>query len=1668
MRRDQGILLDPVATTSELKDAYVRYVTTTLPIRNPSLRDNFRDCLEEQNAFVKGPYLEATPPFKPHDKSYRELVDAGLLAQGFLRIGDPDFPLDRRPYQHQYHAFVKLIEENRNVILATGTGSGKTEAFLVPIINYLFREQERGELCPGVRALLLYPMNALANDQLSRLREMLHNAPEITFGRYTGDTRAGYKDALEAYRNEHAKDPRFRDPLPNELLCRDQMHETPPHILLTNYAMLEYLLLRPQASPLFEHDTWRFIVLDEAHVYDGAKGIEMAMLLRRLKDRVVNSERGRLQCIGTSATLSGQGQDARAEVADFASELFSESFEPSDVIEGERMRMHRPATDSHKALPVSLYQRLAQRVGQGVTTSHDAVNALADICREEGVDEWYLAGACEKAGQPTAPESHDESATLAVDKFLYELLKSDEALSRVQSLLDDKPVRSLEELARQAFPDLPEQEGRAVLVSLVHLAARAKSAASDLPLLPVRYHVFMRALEGGYIRLWPEPRLYLRPRGSELVDGREVPVFEAAVCTNCGALYLVGDPDAVEQNQLRQTPLAGAEYVGYKAKLFLLDPLDGWVGTADNDDEGAIADEQDNAEASDLYKYHLCICCGMLRSDTAEMSGHCPCTDGGHWVSVVEAETAKDDTVRRCLVCGVRTQQRPIVSRLVLGRDAPIAVIATTLYQHLPPQPKRSVAERHARPVRQFIVFADSRQDAAFFAPYLERTYDRILWRRILWQAVSKHSTEAKQWDPERLTRAAIRLAKEHEVLPYGGRDTYIEDEAWRHVLAELLRLDRHNDLEATGLLAFRLRRWDGWAPPEFLASKPWFLTQDEAWTLLEALLSMARAYGPVAFPGGGNILPSDPFFAPRNREMFLVRQGGRRAAGQLSWNPAPGASNGREDYLLKLRGASDEAARSEARATLDRLWDHLTDECADHLLTRRSQSNGIVLWQLRLDAWLLAAPQLGNGQWYQCDKCGKLTQINLRDLCPQYRCNGHLRPCDPDESLRENHYRTIYAASPDRVPLVSLSVKEHTAQLASTEARRVQEQFLAGDLNALSCSTTFELGVDIGELQAVLMRNVPPTTANYLQRAGRAGRRTDSVGFAVTYAQRLMHDMYYYQNPESMISGEIRPPRVRVANEKIILRHMNAVALSAFWRRHPDCFYAKPGERGEECQAFFGTEQDEDNPTTGYHLFLEFLRGKPREVQDALRRIVPNTERSDEGKRLQEYLGVENWGLWVRNLGGDGNGVLDRAAAVYYGDLQELAGYMERLDRSSHNFGARWDRAQKVMATIKGRSLIGFLARMGVLPKYGFPVDVVPLDTTYTNPPQQSVGPHVDPRGLQLERELHLAIAEYAPGCEVVAGGYLWRSAGLKRVPQKSWEKRQFWVCERCGRYYSRLAESKEEPIKCTACEPDFRRGGHGRVYGGTFVKPEFGFVTASDVPGRPGERRPRRVYLTEVYFAGADKATSAGEEELPLEGGCLLRARGYRDATLAVVTRNAFHICDKCGWAVPHGDRRRSHKSPTGGDCPGRLPKQPEYLGYEFGTDICALKFVGLDPAGQDRDSFWYSLLYSLVEGAAEALGIARHDLSGVLYADQYYCPQIILYDDVPGGAGHTWRLVHEDGALRAMLEEAFRRTEGHCGCGPEVSCYGCLRNYDNQRHHDRLRRGMAHEALRQLLGR
>lgn len=1668
--------LHPIAAFSAVRDEYLRYLRSFFRFRDPMFEAQFAREISNPGRLVRGPLLESVPPFVP-GPSIRDLVREGVLCDGFERLcalAGPELPYDRPLYVHQARAIRLAVGEGRSIVVATGTGSGKTESFLLPILDRLLRQEDEGRLGPGVRALLLYPMNALANDQVKRLRRILARYPSIKFGRYTGQTEDEPRRARAEFRKINPGEPE----LEHELKSREEMQERPPHILLTNYAMLEYLLLRPQDTALFEGpsaSTWSDVVVDEAHVYDGANGAEVAMLLRRLRDRVA---RGRpLRCFATSATL-GSGPSANGAAAAFARTLFDHAFEPTDVVHAERLELSAPTgTEPWRPSP-ALYEAL----GRGVEREA-SIAELASMCTRHGLspqiveaarrrreptsrppegravaapdDPWGLGSAA--APPQAAPEPHvgDEVAA-----FLHGVLVGDGNLATLRRLLKAKGPTLVTELIGGVFGD-EDEPGRLLeaLVQLVRVAAMARQDAQSTALLPARYHVFCRAIDGVFVSLVEEPlaglgsgrRLFLERCDRHDVQGRSVRVYELAACRRCGLELVFGYLRVTEHQTRELVQLSPAER---EASDVVLEPAYFALGVeepapVDDDNEvlqpvltpdapeskpAAPGETDGTPQAGDTGRqarppkatkkgkkgaqnrgataeaYRLCAVCGTVEEGPVA-AGACRCPGGGSWIPVQRAATSRTDELKCCPSCGGTASGGETHLRFLTGQDAPVAVIAAALYHQLP------ALDRTPSGGRKLLCFADSRQDAAFFAPYMERSYGTLLQRRVMAMALEQAKGAV---DFETLADLVRRVGESKGLFPKGATPMERQTDARRWVMREVLALDRDIGLLGRGLLHVDLQEVPP-LPRQILEA--WRLDAEQGKGLVKSLLCGLIPQRAVEFPLG--VQPTHEDFEPTNFETFVRAQGSDRMKRILSWVPATPAGNNRR--LDLLRRVLERSRGAPAMADLGQDLRSLFDWAVRHarLLVPKTVPNEGEVVQLPLTKLAFCATA-GAGEvrhLWRCDRCQLATPFSCMDVCPGYRCGGTLARATFSD---EDHYRRYYLG----LEPIPMRVLEHTAQLATAEAAKVQSDFVAGEVNVLSCSTTFELGVDVGELQAVLLRNVPPTTANYVQRAGRAGRRTDSAAFCVTYVQRRSHDLAHYARPERLVGGEIRAPRVKLANPKIARRHLHSVVLAHFFR-------TRARDAVGTCEDFFAADGAKTSAVDG---LAEHLRDRPSEVAEALRRCLP--------PELHDELGLEGW-KWELQLLGD-LGLLRRAREEYEEEVSQFRTL--RDEAKNDNKLGRAKQLQEYLNTIQRRELLGYLASRGVLPKYGFPVDVVPL---------KLYGHREAARRLELERDLSLAISEYAPGSAVVAGGRLWTSRALALRKDRKLPPTDYSEC-RCG-WFRRWAGAAEiKPVECPRCRSD-------RLTHGSYVIPEFGFATLSEEePKAPGSTRPLRVWASRVHFV-SDDATDhevvLGDGERRRTVSLARRARGELVLVNAGRARCGFWICEYCGFGehvASASKPPRDHGRPWGGKCKGFFDR-PRSLGHRFLTDVLELRFPGA-AAGTDT-RFWSSLLYAVVEGAAGALELRRDDIDGCLHIpDAGDEPSVILFDTVPGGAGFV-ELLREPETLEIVLQAALARVED-CTCAEDSSCYECLRAYRNQWCHDQLVRGPVRAFLQELL--
>ena len=1553
--------LDALAASAAIESTYRRYLGSLVSPRDPRLADAAAATVRTSRALGKGPFLEVTPPYE-RGSTLRDLIDERVLPESFVRLDSHALPLDRRLYRHQEVALRK-VRAGRNVVVSTGTGSGKTESFLLPILASLLEERESGSLGPGVRALLLYPMNALANDQMKRLRQLLAGTPEITFGRYVGDTAETDAVAVDKFQKINPGEPM----LPNELLSRDAMRRTPPHFLLTNYAMLEYLLLRPQDIDLFDGphaQTWRFIVVDEAHVYDGAQGAEIAMLLRRLRQRVRPG--AQLRCIATSATVGGDGNEQ--PVMQFARDLFDADFE---WLGGDEQR--QDLVQSHRVEP------------EHGTWGPISWESWRQLAQEEGYEQRILQLARQFGYQTADP---------------FDALAHEKNISQVRHLLKEAPLRA-DVLKEQLFGGAPDPAK--ALHHMVTVGSRVRDQFGS-PLLSARYHLWLSSTEGGFACVdLDEPHVELTRH--ERCPHCDKPMFPFAACKRCGTVHISGTREAVDEQEFLR-PRNGEQ------------DTTTWIvlETAEHgDDDEDEAPDATSTRDGDVAEAGFCPSCGAINPMGAAQCGYCR---GKTRPAAVYESSKRSGKLTRCRACGARGPQ--VLRTLSAGSDATTAVLTSSLYEQLPMGPVE--LRDNAGAGRRLLSFSDSRQAAAFFAPYLEQTYARLEQRALVLRG-ARSVAELTDGQPGTMKDVVLQTVDAAEVHGFFEKERYDRQEpisalrkeqlAATWTAAELIGVDERQSLEGVGLIRVGFT-----APPETPTPKVldrMGLEMPEGLALLSELLRIVRTQGAMRLPTG--VKGDDPIFAPRLGPFAIRKEGSQPKRKVLSWLPTRG-SNRRLDYVTRVMTATG-ADPADARRALDKLWDWAI-EATPWLSSKQDPRLGILH---EVDyGHLLLEPVPAGATLLRCSLCRAIAPVSVRDVCPVNGCTGTLRrESAPSPNAESDHYRTVYQ-DPHLVPLTA---REHTAQLTTEKAAETQQQFLMGHINALSCSTTFELGVDVGDLQTVVLRNVPPTTANYVQRAGRAGRRADSAALVLTHVARRSHDQSRFQDPTQMIKGEVRTPAIPLENERIDRRHAHSIVLAAFFADQ----WRTEGRKWRTAGAFFYPTDDEPS---GPALLREWLDPVDPQIVENLAAVLPAS--------VAEHIGVAG-GAWVGEL----LARVDLVSEQLRQDVDYFAGEEEAAGKAKKYGLARG--YQRIVATIKGRELIGVLSTKNVLPKYGFPVDVVEMRTVHAT--------EGNGQDLSLDRDLTLAINEFAPTAQIVAGGKVWTSAGVQVLQGRALVTKDYAVCggrQGCGRFLT--GHGEEMPDSCPTCGRNWTKR--------TWAVPEFGFIAARS-PKPAGSEPPNRIWNSSTYVL--DMGPNVEETNVEMPGGSLQVSFGTRGQLVALNEGRGgagFYLCKWCGRGLDRSQlknakRPESHTRPYNDEpCHGWLEWRS--LAHVFQTDVLSIHSPVLSALPRETA---LSALYAVLEAGSLELQLSRDDIDGSLDITGG-SQRLILFDAVPGGAGAVTAIAQR---LDAVLERAYQRVSV-CECGPETSCYACLRGFRNQRHHEFLSRGLAQEFLGRLL--
>jgi len=1614
-------ILNPNRFRAHLNSTLARFIATSSPIneiRAPRLAEELRRKIGSLD-FVKGPYVETLPDFEK-GKSLSGLRDEGALSGPWQSLERNSPGLWTRPlHTHQEQA----IRRDENYLVATGTGSGKTESFLYPMIEEILSQGDLGR--PGVRAILVYPLNALANDQLGRIAQLLFRDlgnPGITLGRYTGQvkSRATRDEEITRLRSSPSFVEAFgedADVPKNWLLSRAEMRATPPHILITNYAMLEHILLLPTNRQLLAGADLRRIVLDEIHTYAGAQAIEVAFLLRRLKAHLELPD-GQLRCVGTSASLDPK---RKGELADFASRLFGEPFlGERAVITAKRMphpSLNRPSSPS------------------GLSPQHWAQAAqLAEIAREATQNDTPLTieGWNFEAEQLGLQQlSLNDGAS--VGDALISQLSGFEEVQHLTHLLEGGAI-AMSVIASDLFPDSDDTAVPA-LVGLISIGVLAVSThAHVFPLLPARYHLISRAPDRTAITLKAGERDNL----GEVVIGAEKgsddrPAYELFVCRNCGEPYIEAweGPTSLE-------PTAGA---GLRRLLRL---VPGGVAAEEEEDEGDAADPG--------QMFYIDPLTGMpMDADDA----------GAVALENIELQEDPDEGARymsRCAACNHRSSRfNEPVATVRPGDEAIAAVASQALLESMPP---RETGTNPPMGARNLLVFSDNRQDAAFFAPFFERTSREQAVRSSILRTIEAGG----RMDIDNLVGTVLRDLRADGLRLYRpgvlpeietGSNELLRLKAL--IVAEFTVFGRGRlSLEGFGLIGIDYDQILHLVQAVRQALPAAMQNYSEGY--VRYLLKMIREHRAIAERESGMIDLTDESIWTRiaaQQARCVTRERNPHTTLPLSLLPVAGRQNRFTALLGRMATTCGTAIDdNQVRDVLTQFWKAI--ENPRSMTAKHGVGRG-----LKFDRGLFVVPGR-DVSLFQCLSCGSRTQFDTAGICQAMGCDGHLQrisETDRSDMALRNHYVARYREHP-RMGIA----REHTAAISGEVRSVIEDDFKAGEVNLLSCTTTMEMGVDLGDLESVLCKNVPPSIANYQQRAGRAGRRAQVAPIVLTTSRSGRYDRAVFENFSEYLAAQPIIPYLSLDNAGFFQRHQISMLLARFLE-HRLANYTRPGS--PRLRDVFSDALTADALLQFTADFDAWLAASTRDIQTAARlgdRLpseLSGISLDEEGLRrvMRERVMrfAENaWGRW---------GIMQEA-------IDDLEIQRADIDKTASEKFQKIDRALNALRTQQrlylNQFMIDQLSRRAVIPTYSFPVHSVSLEVLNT------AGQTAESAVLELDRDGSIGISEYDPGAEVVAGGRVWTSDGISKRSKFTGddafiERARYRVCESC-RSPQITPQGMDPETTCQQCNAQFTKVNATR----SFLRPNSFLTSVSDGQGRdPGASRIRPTVSDEALLLTEAPQSKYTPTDLP--GILTFHAPGsnrpeHELGRIITVNRGrhggGFAWCHFCEHAVPvhgHGPGRAwqqpsflgKHTNPRSGQACRFDPSKQIYpidLAHVFETDVRGLLFDGVPRTPQGGTiatsaSLDRTLQEALRLGAADLLETDPRDLKALVQRLDGHLV-VVIYDSVSGGAGYATRLTNEDGYRARDLLLAARKILACVNPDCITSCTSCLNDYSNQR--------------------
>ena len=1667
-------------------------------------------------------WVEGAFPSKASEYSLDDLVREGSFDPDLRDVLDQPaaMPRDRKLYTHQLEAIEKAQSgtdgDRPSVVVTAGTGAGKTEAFLLPILDDLYRNPPDEK--HGAKCIILYPMNALVNDQVDRLYEWLKDQNRVTLFHFTSETpedrsRADQQGVpnWKSCRMRTRQQARGLDDSHGNKLDPDSRGPT-PDIVITNYSMLEYMLCRPQDAVFFG-PSLRTVVLDEAHLYTGTLAAEITLLLRRLMLRCGLDPKDILQ-IATSATL---GTGDSNELREFAAQIFSKSPSLIHVIEGESTRAKMSDAVLPEVAPTADGIAQAEWMdGPAVVERSDGTQDLACIDSD----------ACENLkGNLETLVSRDRLAGMDAGELrpaviLHEALSAAPLIHTIEDVLWDRKHVPLEELGVELFGTNSPQSTNAA-AALLQLAASARLSFGSHPLVPHRLHVLTRPTDGLTVCLndscsAPDSRK-LTSLGAVSAEYREVcehcdsATLALYRCDNCGEWMLAG----------RET---GGAFIAETFK------------TPDTQ----LMSVRRSPAAWDTVHIDPSTCeiRGSTSASAVPMNKHPECPN---------CEAPRDDI-------------RPFSS----GTPLTISLLAETLLSEMPEFPAAGQGSNTWLPAagRRLLAFSDSRRESARLGLLLTNQHEQQLVRSAILHAIEESPisdadtldywrreiarlTEARNSSPNvnlrRILENQLRQAEaELSNLTAGGSveswaeqlskvdtlsqildrpsstthraDTWkqlkwednsraVKNQAKQLLAKEFATSTGQGDtLEALGLVEVTYPGIDSLtAPSEFIGTLPiesMRQTLSGNWPgLMASLCDTLRTNRAITL---GDEFDDEHDFngIPIGLWASATDDSGPRLTRFVGARPQQHRLRFVAEILRRCGFTDESLIEQKSKELLQACFDQLRDAAQSGKLswveTDNRQVNGGSVPAIRLVFDRLGLRRPPN--LFKCRTTGRVWNRNVLGCAPNPGSFGTLEAGPPeqlDSDPRVGRRRREYRESP--IFEMGLWSEEHSAQLDPRENRRLQDLFKAGVRNILSATTTLELGIDIGGLNGVLMGNVPPGKANYLQRAGRAGRRADGSSVVATFARPRPFDREVFGRVGDYLSELLRKPVVFLDRERVVRRHLNSFLLNEFfspatsqgWTGAMDAF----GTMGAVCGVPRTPRwvRGESKP--------QLLAGERPSTSDAFLDFLAKVKSESESAHRPRVEALLRETAIADSPSADWADLIQYAADQFSTAVNEWRDeYMRLLDAWSasqdrRQVGALWYQ----LFALYDLTLIEALADRQFLPHYGFPIGVQKLRVI--TPDENQPGKIREEDTYRLQRDSLLALREYVPGSRLLAGGKLVTSHGLLKhwtgaeIDMYLGIRGQYTWCVNEHFYYWNTPDTDQDcPICGEAAEKTLTK----------FMFPRHGFSGAAWDPPK---------WSTNVEIVGESKTearaftygAAANDDYFPVHdfGNIKGLSAFYKeDGELLVYNpgqnERGFAICLQCGYADSereYGDGRMN--LPRGFEYHARLtspkPKPPrrllpcwssntapvirnETLAAREVTDVLLIDFSGCLGRDMKDVALVTTLGHALQLAAARMLQLDSREI-GVITTpagDRGVGLGALLYDNVPGGAGHVRELLELGrGWLERARDVLYVNAAHDARC--KSACLDCLLSFDTQAASSMglLDRRRALQALDRLLG-